>query len=71
MSLDGISVRTCKDCEHIEVQEGIRIYHVPPRAECKKAIEEAKRSTGKSKPYSRDRRLYRRSAVGGWHYRDV
>lgn len=71
ISFSRVPIRVCKNCQHINVQEGLRIYHVPPNAECTKAILEAQRSAHTSTPYSRDRRLYRRSAVGGWHYRDI
>jgi len=61
-------------CFYIEVQSllqaGDRIMHIPPAINCEKYLEE---SRGEHKPtrYSRERRIYRRGAIGGWHYRDV
>lgn len=72
LNLDKVSVKVCvkANCEHLKVQEGDRLLHIPPAINCLKYIEE---SRGKHKPtrYSRERRIYRRGAVGGWHYRDV
>jgi hypothetical protein len=72
LNLDKVSVKVCvkTDCEHLKVQAGDRLLHTPPALTCLKYIEEAR---GKHKPtrYSRERRIYRRGAVGGWHYRDM
>jgi hypothetical protein len=72
LNLAKVSVKVCvkANCEYLKVQEGDRLLHIPPAINCLKYIEE---SRGKRKPtrYRRERRIYRRGAVGGWHYRDV
>lgn len=68
----NVSVKVCvkANCGYLKVQAGNNLLHIPPALNCLKYIEE---SRGKNKPnrYSRERRIYRRGAVGGWHYRDV
>ena len=72
MPEEKVSVKVCvqANCEYLKVQAGDRLLHIPPAINCENYIEEAR---GKHKPtrYSRERRIYRRGAVGGWHYRDV
>jgi hypothetical protein len=67
-----VSVKVCvkANCEFLKVQEGDRLLHILPAINCEKYIE---KSRGKYKPthYRRERRIYRRGAAGGWHYRDV
>jgi hypothetical protein len=70
INLDKVSVKVCVNCDFLSIQEGDRLLHIPPAINCLKYIEEA-RGKHKPTPYSRDRRIYRRGAVGGWHYRDV
>jgi hypothetical protein len=68
ISFSRAPIKVCRNCEYIEVQEGIRIYHVPPVANCKKYIEEAVRSkSGYGKPYGRQDRVFRRGGQDHWY----
>ena len=66
INVRGVPIETCKDCEHISVQAGVRHYHIPPTANCRKGIAEA-RQHRRPKPYGMDRRLFHRGGEDHWY----
>ena len=68
VNLTPVPVKVCKHCEYVKVSEGVRRYHVPPRVECVKLVEEAMREAEKQRtPYGRDRRIFRRGGQDHWY----
>ena len=66
INVRGVPIETCKDCEHISVQAGVRLYHIPPTANCRRGIAEA-RQHRRPKPFGRDRRLFHRGGEDHWY----
>ena len=66
VDLNDVPVKVCREFQFLNVQAGIHLYRVPPKAECFRFILEARRGAERV-PYSREKRIFRRGGGSNWY----